>query len=141
MKKLFLAAFVALLAINLSSCDNGTDPTPADIVGSWQVTHQYEWLKVNDEIDEDESIDEPVTNGDITTFNSDRTGETEGEAFTWSLSGKTLTMNFDNDEYGTGNYTVEELTSSKAIISQSSSTVVDGDTREYYWRQTFAKLD
>jgi hypothetical protein len=137
-KTLLLGAFAALTLV-FSSC-NKDEVDSSDMVGSWQQTYEFGWVKINGVIDEDQSTDEAVIDGEITIFKKDGTGETDGETFTWKLSGKTLAMNFDEDEE-TENYTVEKLTSSEAVISISYREGGDGeDTYESYTRSTFKRV-
>ncbi len=140
MKKLFLAAFVALLAINLSSCEDGTDPTSADIIGSWQLTHEFKQVKVNNVVDESLTYNEPVTGGAVITFEDDNTGDNDGRAFTWSLSGKTLTMDYGNSELAPEEYTVEKVTSSEALISTIYNREEEGNDIEEYFRMTYNRM-
>ncbi len=141
MKKLFLATFVALLAINLSSCEDGTDPTTADIVGSWQLSHEFKQVKVNTVVDDNGNIDRSVTDGAITTFDDDNTGDNNGISFTWSLSGKTLIMDFNGSEPGADSYTIEKLTSTEAVISITNSYDDEGDDIEEYYRMTYKRVN
>jgi hypothetical protein len=136
-KTLFFSALAStMLFLGFSSCDNGTESS--DLVGSWKQVHEYGFEKIDGEIIDE--WDEPVTDEEITTFKNDGTGTWEDETFTWSLSGKTLTMNFASEEAGSGNYTVEKLTSSEAVISMTEKYEEDGVDLEGYYRMTFEKV-
>jgi hypothetical protein len=150
MKKLFFISIVSALVLGFVSCDNSEDSevTPGNLVGMWQGIHAYELIKedgeIVDEYDEDVDLEEydyryvfEEDGSGFDGFFEDGERTRESDDFTWELSGNTLTLDYDGFE---DKYTVEQLTSTRLVLSATYRETEDGVTYEEFSRATFAKI-
>lgn len=120
--KRYFYCFLVLIAMVMTSCFGGGDPTyqSSDLIGTWHGASEVE----------------PSSKNLIYAFQEDGWGYTYDEGddisyedlqyhgngwFTWTLSGKTIkTINkMDNEAADVPiNYTISQLTSSKLVMSQ-----------------------
>jgi hypothetical protein len=143
MKKTIFISIVSALVLGLASCNenDGLEITPGNLVGTWNALHYSGWQKENGET---ESFNEPEEDDYRYVFNEDGSGlegyfedgerTTDSDDFTWELSGNKLTLDGDEE------YTVEQITSTRLVISAHYSETYEGDTYEEYTRATLARM-
>lgn len=90
--------FVAL-SVGFASCGDDEDEgdiSETGLVGTWETTYMEGWYKDSDYPEDNEEFDGPVTGNQVDqiTFKADGSGDDEGESFTWTLKGSTLTQHY-----------------------------------------------
>jgi len=148
--KVLVAMFVAATMFAVTGCskdDEGSSINRDDVVGSWSVVKMTisqsisgltgEYASLNGSRTQESGPEEGESS--IFTFNSDGTAIvsntyidhdnndavlTETGNGTWTLSGKELTLNvtYDNDDTDSQVFMVDEVTSTKLVLSVEQST-------------------
>ncbi len=149
MKKMFLivAAISAIVSFSACSDDNDSD---ASIVGTWMITHSEGWVIYSDGSRDDFNDDYP---NDIDfyywtysfddkgacvrkSYTDHATDDDHPTYFTYTISGKTLTLKGKTDSELTVTGTIKELTSNKLVLYSSGED--DGEKFEYTY--TYKKI-
>lgn len=142
-------AVIALLAGGfLQSCsddDNDGPGSAKDLVGLWEMTHNIEREKVNGQIIDDTDEDDNTLryecreDGTFVEYEYYNGCWHRYDGYTYRYKGGKIYVDWnDGDPEGVMNVTT--LTSTTLVIEQSGKYKENGDTYEFYVKQSFRKI-
>ena len=144
MKKLFLIVAAMFAAVSFSACsdDKDNEINPNQIVGEWQLTHSVGYMiDLGERHDYDKNYPDEDGAYPVYTFNNDGTGISYwyypsadadyGDPFTYSVSGKTLTITYHYDTPEISHLEIKKLTSADLILYENNIEAEFVDTSTY----------